>query len=132
MPLGEVQVHRLHWQKVWNLLPPKENVTVDSMAWRPDGKVIEILNKLYLYKYIYFNYYNCFCDCALQALAIGYSNGTVCIVDIETKEVLDKYDFAYDVTEEFYSASNYGIPCITWAVKSGTLESAIDYNIYVC
>lgn len=39
MNSGEVQVHRLHWQKVWNLTPPKENVTVDSMAWRPDGKV---------------------------------------------------------------------------------------------
>ncbi|CAH0721729.1 unnamed protein product, partial [Brenthis ino] len=99
---GEVQVHRLHWQKVWNLTPPKENVSVDSMAWRPDGK----------------------------ALAIGYSTGTVCIVDIEDKEILDKYDFAYDVTEEFYTAQNYGIPCITWAVKSGTLESAVDYNIY--
>lgn len=36
---GEVQVHRLHWQKVWNLPPPKDNVVVDAMAWRPDGKV---------------------------------------------------------------------------------------------
>ncbi|XP_068627627.1 anaphase-promoting complex subunit 4 isoform X2 [Battus philenor] len=35
---GEVQVHRLHWQKVWNLPPPRENVTVQALAWRPDGK----------------------------------------------------------------------------------------------
>ncbi|XP_034825766.1 anaphase-promoting complex subunit 4 [Maniola hyperantus] len=99
---GEVQVHRLHWQKVWNLPPPKENITVDAMAWRPDGK----------------------------ALAIGYSHGTVCIVDIEDKEIIDKYDFAYETSEEFYTAKNYGIPCITWAVKAGTLESAVEYNLY--
>ncbi|XP_047545767.1 anaphase-promoting complex subunit 4 [Vanessa atalanta] len=99
---GEVQVHRLHWQKVWNLPPPKDNVVVDSMAWRPDGK----------------------------ALAIGYNSGTVCIIDIEDKEIIDKYDFAYETSEEFYMANNYGIPCITWAVKSGNLESALEYNVY--
>ncbi|XP_052737942.1 anaphase-promoting complex subunit 4 isoform X2 [Bicyclus anynana] len=99
---GEVQVHRLHWQKVWNLPPPKENVSVDAMAWRPDGK----------------------------ALAIGYSHGSVYIVDIEDKEIIDKYDFACEISEEFYTANNYGIPCITWAVKAGTLESAVEYNLY--
>ncbi|CAG9563159.1 unnamed protein product [Danaus chrysippus] len=99
---GEVQVHRLHWQKVWNLPPPKEGVTVQAMAWRPDGK----------------------------ALAIGYSSGTVCIVDIEDKEIIDKYDFACEMTEELYSANDYGIPCISWTVKSGTLESAVEYNLY--
>ncbi|XP_039746202.1 anaphase-promoting complex subunit 4 isoform X2 [Pararge aegeria] len=72
------------------------------MAWRPDGK----------------------------ALAIGYSHGTVCIVDIEDKEIIDKYDFACETSEEFYTANNYGIPCITWSVKAGTLESAVEYNIY--
>lgn len=99
---GEVQVHRLHWQKVWNLPPPKDNVVVDAMAWRPDGK----------------------------ALAIGYNSGTVCIIDIEDKEVIDKYDFAYDMSEELYMANKYGIPCITWAVKVGNLESATEYNVY--
>lgn len=68
---------------------------------------------------------------SLQALAIGYSHGTVCIVDIEDKEIIDQYDFAYETSEEFYTANNYGIPCITWAVKAGTLESAVEYNVYV-
>lgn len=35
---GEVQIHRLHWQKVWNLPAPEEDVSVRAMAWRPDGK----------------------------------------------------------------------------------------------
>lgn len=66
-----------------------------------------------------------------QALAIGYNSGTVCIIDIEDKEVIDKYDFAYDMSEELYMANKYGIPCITWAVKVGNLESATEYNVYV-
>ncbi|XP_038213159.1 anaphase-promoting complex subunit 4 [Zerene cesonia] len=98
---GEVQVHRLHWQKVWSLPPPSEDVVVDSMAWRPDGK----------------------------ALAIGYNNGSVYIVDIEDKTVIDKYDFVQEVVEES-EYKNYGIPCIRWAVKAGTLESATEYNLY--
>lgn len=36
---GEVQIHRLNWQRVWNLPPPKEDDIVRAMAWRPDGKV---------------------------------------------------------------------------------------------
>ncbi|XP_049865547.1 anaphase-promoting complex subunit 4 [Pectinophora gossypiella] len=99
---GEVQVHRLHWQKVWNLPPPKENVTVRAMAWRPDGK----------------------------ALAIGYSSGSVYIVDIEDKEVLDKYDLELEKSEEFDDTKHYGITCVTWAVREGNLESATEYNIY--
>ncbi|XP_047022890.1 anaphase-promoting complex subunit 4 [Helicoverpa zea] len=96
---GEVQIHRLHWQKVWNLPPPKENVTVQAMAWRPDGK----------------------------ALAIGYSSGVVYIVDIEDKEIVDKYE---DLTDEFDNSKQFGITCITWAVRADTLESAIDPNVY--
>ncbi|XP_041973547.1 anaphase-promoting complex subunit 4 [Aricia agestis] len=99
---GEVQVHRLHWQKVWTLQPPAENILVQSMAWRPDGK----------------------------ALAIGYSSGTVLMVDIEDKEVLNKFDFGQGTSEEFDEVSSHGIPCITWAVKSGALDSATEYNIY--
>lgn len=99
---GEVQIHRLHWQKVWNLSPPKENVTVQCMAWRPDGK----------------------------ALAIGYSSGSVYIIDIEDKEVLDKYELEQDTSDEFDGAESFGITCITWAVRAGTLESATEYNLY--
>lgn len=67
---GEVQIHRLHWQKVWNLPPPKENVLVRAMAWRPDGK----------------------------ALAIGYSSGVVYVVDIEDKEELARYELYHTIT----------------------------------
>uniref|UniRef100_A0A2H1VIF7 Anaphase-promoting complex subunit 4 n=1 Tax=Spodoptera frugiperda TaxID=7108 RepID=A0A2H1VIF7_SPOFR len=98
---GEVQIHRLHWQKVWNLPPPKENVTVCAMAWRPDGK----------------------------ALAIGYSSGAVFIVDIEDKEILDRYDLEQEDPDEF-DTNRFGITCITWAVRSDTLESATDPSIY--
>ncbi|XP_026748266.2 anaphase-promoting complex subunit 4 [Galleria mellonella] len=99
---GEVQVHRLHWQKVWNLSPPKENITVQAMAWRPDGKV----------------------------LAIGYSSGSVHIVDIEDKEVLDKYELEHGISEEFDDSKYSGITCITWAARTGSLESSSTYNIY--
>ncbi|XP_013134982.1 PREDICTED: anaphase-promoting complex subunit 4 [Papilio polytes] len=99
---GEVQVHRLHWQKVWSLPAPKENVTVQSIAWRPDGK----------------------------ALAIGYSFGIVYVVDIEDKEILDKYDFSAENPEDPYDCKPVGISCITWAVKAGVLESATEYNVY--
>ncbi|CAH0628894.1 unnamed protein product [Chrysodeixis includens] len=99
---GEVQIHRLHWQKVWNLPPPKENVTVRAMAWRPDGK----------------------------ALAIGYSSGSVYIVDIEDKEILDKYDLEQENVDEFDNTKHFGITCITWAVRADTLEGATDPNIY--
>lgn len=40
--LGDVALHRLTWARVWNLDPPKENVTVTAMAWRPDGKVLAV------------------------------------------------------------------------------------------
>lgn len=39
---GEVTLHRLSWQRVWTLSPPVEDVTVNGIAWRPDGQVIAI------------------------------------------------------------------------------------------
>ncbi|XP_073948554.1 LOW QUALITY PROTEIN: anaphase-promoting complex subunit 4-like [Choristoneura fumiferana] len=99
---GEVQVHRLNWQKVWNLSPPKENITVQALAWRPDGK----------------------------ALAIGYSSGSVHIVDIEDKEILIYYELEQEPSEEFEESKHFGITCITWAVRATTLESATEYNLY--
>lgn len=97
---GEVQVHRLHWQKVWNLPPPKENVTVQAMAWRPDGK----------------------------ALAIGYSSGVVYIIDIEDKEELERYELEQD--EDEFDHTKHGITCLSWAVRAETLESVTEPNIY--
>lgn len=35
-------MHRLNWQRAWILAPPSEDVKVDGIAWRPDGKVIAI------------------------------------------------------------------------------------------
>ena len=52
---GEVILHRLSWQKVWQLSQLKENVVVSSLVWRPDGKV----------------------------LAIGYSNGVFKLCNVE-------------------------------------------------
>ncbi|XP_075972879.1 anaphase-promoting complex subunit 4 [Anticarsia gemmatalis] len=98
---GEVQVHRLQWQKVWNLAPPKENVTVSAMAWRPDGK----------------------------ALAIGYSSGVVYIIDIEDKDELDRYQLDPDRDNEEFKESR-GISCLSWAVRNRTLESATTDNFY--
>uniref|UniRef100_A0A1B6CIQ6 Anaphase-promoting complex subunit 4 n=1 Tax=Clastoptera arizonana TaxID=38151 RepID=A0A1B6CIQ6_9HEMI len=57
---GEVALHRLTWQKVWLLPPPKEGSLVKGISWRPDGKV----------------------------LAIGYSTGEILLVDVENKDIL--------------------------------------------
>lgn len=53
-------------------------------------------------------------------------------MDIEDKEVLEKLDLEIEMSEEFEDAKTYGITCITWAVREGTLENATDYNVYVC
>jgi len=34
----QVALHRLSWQKVWNLAAPSETSKVAALAWRPDGK----------------------------------------------------------------------------------------------
>uniref|UniRef100_A0A6P7GPL0 Anaphase-promoting complex subunit 4 n=1 Tax=Diabrotica virgifera virgifera TaxID=50390 RepID=A0A6P7GPL0_DIAVI len=67
---GEVALHRLSWTKAWNLSPPKENVEVNAMAWRPDGKV----------------------------LAIGYNSGEVVLVGIENKKTLNIKDLGAEIT----------------------------------
>lgn len=64
-------------------------------------------------------------------MAIGYSSGTVHIVDIEDKEILDKYELEHEPSEEFEESKHFGITCITWAVRATTLESATEYNLYV-
>lgn len=65
-----------------------------------------------------------------QALAVGYSSGSVYIVDIEDKEVLDKYVLEQETVDEF-AVKHFGVRCITWAVRNSTLESATEYNLYV-
>uniref|UniRef100_A0A182K3T0 Anaphase-promoting complex subunit 4 n=1 Tax=Anopheles christyi TaxID=43041 RepID=A0A182K3T0_9DIPT len=67
---GEVLLHRLKWQKVWQLSPPEEGLKVRGLAWRPCEKFI----------------------------AIGYSNGTILLVDLETKEEIHNFSVNQDIT----------------------------------
>uniref|UniRef100_A0A8W7PTX4 Anaphase-promoting complex subunit 4 n=1 Tax=Anopheles coluzzii TaxID=1518534 RepID=A0A8W7PTX4_ANOCL len=71
---GEVLLHRLKWQKVWQLSPPEDGLKVRGLAWRPCEKFI----------------------------AIGYSNGTILLVDLETKEEIHSFSVKQDIT------------CLTW------------------
>lgn len=64
-------------------------------------------------------------------MAIGYSSGTVYIVDIEDKDNLDKYVLEQETMDEFDAAKHCGVTCLTWAVRNNTLESASEYNLYV-
>ncbi|XP_052832693.1 anaphase-promoting complex subunit 4 isoform X1 [Octopus bimaculoides] len=67
---GEVVLHRLSWQKVWTIPAPADNVTVGSMAWRPDGRI----------------------------LAVGYTHGKVCLCHIENADVLHEVNIHEEVT----------------------------------
>lgn len=62
---GEVILHRLSWQKVWQLSQLKENVLVSSLVWRPDGKV----------------------------LAIGYSNGVFKLCNVEKAQKMYEHNY---------------------------------------
>lgn len=53
------------------------------------------------------------------------------IVDIEDKDILDKYDLEQEQTDEFENNKQYGITCITWAVRAEELENAVHQSIYV-
>jgi anaphase-promoting complex subunit 4 len=35
---GDIHLYRMNWQRVWSYSSPHQNLTVTSMAWRPDGK----------------------------------------------------------------------------------------------
>ena len=59
---GEVWLHRLSWKRVWSI-PSTEGRAV-VLAWRPDGKV----------------------------LAVGYSDGTIKLYDIENADCIHKFD----------------------------------------
>lgn len=72
---------------------------------------------------------NKMCINDFQALAVGYSSGSVYIVDIEDKEVLDRYVLEQETDD--CAVKRLGVRCITWAVRNSTLESATEYNLYV-
>ncbi|VEN36673.1 unnamed protein product [Callosobruchus maculatus] len=67
---GEVALHRLTWSRAWSLSPPKDGLTVNCMAWRPDGKV----------------------------LAIAYSCGRVQLVGVENKKILNIQEIKGNIT----------------------------------
>ncbi|KAF5305513.1 hypothetical protein FQA39_LY01604 [Lamprigera yunnana] len=67
---GEVALHRLSWARAWCLAPPKENVTVSGLAWRPDGRV----------------------------LAIAYSPGEVHLINVENKNILHTFKIEGNIT----------------------------------
>lgn len=57
---AQVLLYRLSWQRVWIHQPSKDSLQVVGLVWRPDGLV----------------------------LAIGYSNGTVQLLDVETANIV--------------------------------------------
>lgn len=80
---GEVYLHRLSWQKVWTLRPSKEGELVKAFSWCPDG----------------------------TQLAVGYSNGTVLLVDVENADHIHSYE------------TNSSISCMSWtATESSAAE----------
>uniref|UniRef100_A0A182Y7A5 Uncharacterized protein n=1 Tax=Anopheles stephensi TaxID=30069 RepID=A0A182Y7A5_ANOST len=86
---GEVLLHRLKWQKVWQLSPPEEGLKVRGIAWRPCEKFI----------------------------AIGYSNGTVLLIDLETKEEIHSFSVQTDIT------------CLCWTENTDEIDADdVSYN----
>ena len=43
---GDIHLYRMSWQKVWTINSPLQNLTITSMAWRPDGKGTQKNNTL--------------------------------------------------------------------------------------
>jgi anaphase-promoting complex subunit 4 len=35
---GDIHLYRMSWQRVWSASSPNSNLSITSMAWRPDGK----------------------------------------------------------------------------------------------
>lgn len=80
---GEVYLHRLSWQKVWTLRPNKEGELVNAFSWSPDG----------------------------TQLAVGYSSGTVLLVDVENADHIHSYE------------TNSSISCMSWTATESTTEA---------
>ena len=43
--IGEVSLHRLTFQRVWLLSPQDKSALVESLCWRPDGKLLAVTYK---------------------------------------------------------------------------------------
>ncbi|XP_053670386.1 anaphase-promoting complex subunit 4 [Anopheles nili] len=86
---GEVILQRLKWQKVWQLAPPEEGLKIRGIAWRPWEKLI----------------------------SIGYSNGTILLIDIESKEEVHKFSVKSDIT------------CLSWTENTDEISTEdVSYN----
>jgi WD40 repeat protein len=58
---GDVHLYRMSWQKVWSVNNTQQNVSITSMAWRPDGKsIIVSLIPLIINYYSTINSTRCF------------------------------------------------------------------------
>ncbi|KXJ69427.1 hypothetical protein RP20_CCG027068 [Aedes albopictus] len=79
---GEVILHRLKWQKVWQLPPPEEGLLVRGIAWRPLEKV----------------------------MAIAYSNGIVLLINIENKEEIYNFNVKADISCINWTENNKEVP----------------------
>lgn len=88
---GEVALHRLTWTKAWVLNPPKDvkAQTVKGISWRPDGKV----------------------------LAVAYSNGTVLLINIETKAIV----LSFKVNDE--------ISFLSWVQEKTDVKQQDVFNL---
>lgn len=103
--IGEVTLHRLTWTKAWSLAPPKDNCTVDGIAWRPDGKV----------------------------LAIAYNNGTILLINVETRAIILSFEVPGEVSyiswvQEKTEAKFQDIYNST-ETEHEILKSIVSYNI---
>ncbi len=48
---GDIHLYRMSWQRVWSIASPHQNLSITSMAWRPDGKgtCFDIAQSFFLY-----------------------------------------------------------------------------------
>uniref|UniRef100_T1IJR4 Anaphase-promoting complex subunit 4 n=1 Tax=Strigamia maritima TaxID=126957 RepID=T1IJR4_STRMM len=76
---GEVVMQRLSWRKVWVFPSRGDRINVQALAWRPDSKV----------------------------LAIGYTNSTLLLCDVENAEILHTLEFTSPIsTARWISATD--------------------------
>lgn len=67
---GEVIVQRLNWQKILSHPPPNDGIKVRGIDWQPDEKII----------------------------SVGYNNGLVVLLDIESQQEIHTTNFSSDIT----------------------------------
>ncbi|XP_065560091.1 anaphase-promoting complex subunit 4-like isoform X2 [Artemia franciscana] len=71
--LGDLELRRLNWQKIWKLSAPIKEAKISAISWKPDGKSIAVG-------------YN------------SYSSGRVVIVNVEDHTKTRSLDLEYPVT----------------------------------